>query len=677
MRKDKTKDFIKFFIFALIALVICGCSNLVASDFDDSSSESSVSTESGRASAAVFIPDYSMLAGTSNSSARAVAPQTATVRLGYRTSSAADYTYDDANSLELSSAVSTDTTNASGIAGYSYSFTFTLPAATYSAGNIIIEMLGSSGGVLSSGVTSEECTISADSETTASLSMIPSAKSSSKSGSLSAGEMKFFKIVISEETTLTIDGDVALFVFDSNGKLVNNDDIAAPLKTSTSDGSTTATIPAAETTTYYIGIYSETALEYSVSVDGEDDGATVLFSAAMPESNWTSGATVAANVTTVGDFNAAYMNYYCVNGAYAGMSYTETPKAYVSIAAEAFADVDLASVELVIKDAYSKSSSCNPQIAVSNGSKIIALSSVLSSQSKSDVAFYLNPSDFISNGLFIFTVDNTVEKNSSWSFSGITASESDTGLDSSSPSSAADFVASGASESVELSWTASSSDDVSAYILTYSAASESEKSVVLASSVTSKTIKNLAGGSEYSFSLFAVDVYGNKSSAATAAATPAASTKSWYDYASEDCAWYASDTVSSKDNILFNSSAGFWNYMYIDASGGKFSSNNSSWIDCQNTTIYIPMTKDGTITINLYKSGQYTSVTGGSSALTEDSENKKYTYSYTTSDVVNGAAIKNGAEIDGIEDEYTYAKITFVNESGSKYIGDIIREYSN
>lgn len=256
----------------LLAILLCGCSNLTASDSDDDSSSSSVSTSSssGKAAASIFIPNYSVLAVSSSSSARAIAPQTATVRLGYRTSSSADFTYDEANSLSLSDGTSTDSTNSSGVAGATYNFTFTLPAATYSAGNIIIEMLDSSNNVLSSGITSSEYTISSGSETTASLSMIPSASSSNKSGSLSAGEMKFVSASLTSGTdsSITITGDVSVFVFDSDGKLINTTEIPAPLIFTEN----VSTFSPSETGTYYFGIYSASAVEsYGFSITGTDD----------------------------------------------------------------------------------------------------------------------------------------------------------------------------------------------------------------------------------------------------------------------------------------------------------------------------------------------------------------------------------------------------------------------
>ncbi|MDE6351297.1 MAG: Ig-like domain-containing protein, partial [Treponemataceae bacterium] len=155
----------------------------------------------------------------------------------------------------------------------------------------------------------------------------------------------------------------------------------------------------------------------------------------------------------------------------------------------------------------------------------------------------------------------------------------------------------------------------------------------------------------------------------------ATAAESWQAIASKNYTWDDADTVAAKDNINLNNRTGFWGYMYIDATGGKFASNGGSWIDCQNTTIYIPMTKNGTITIKLYQADQYKSVTGGSTTLTENAGNKEYVYSYQVADVVTGATLKNGTSIDGIEDNYTYAKIVFANEGGSKYIGDIIRSY--
>lgn len=759
--KKYLKRFLSLGAAAVLAAALAGCSDSLSEDENGTAAEETAAVENstsyGKATASLFVPDYAALVGKAkaSSSARAVAPQTSKVVLTY----GSDTDKKVAGSVTLSSATKTDATNASGVAGTAYTFSFTLPAGTYAAGDIVISLYDSSNALLSSGTNAVETTIEADKETTESVTLVPNASDDNMSGSLAAGEMKFVKVTVGtdNDVVLTTSGGVSLFLFDSTGKLVNNTTYTAPL-TLESD-SATLTKGDAETD-YYVGIYSATAVEsYTVTVSGaaaetsytvvygettltlteseletykttygltENDDYTVsdttvtltesgykkvnlLVSATMPTGNWgvksesSDTINVATNVTANGDFNAAYMNYYFVNGAYAGMSYTSTPSAYVSIAAAAFADVSSTSVELVIQQAYSNSSSCNPQIAVSNGTKILALSSVLDSQSKNDITFYLNPSDLTTNGLMIFTVDNTAPKSSSWSFSGLAAYKSDTALDTTAPEAATGFTATAATEAAELSWTASTSTDVTAYILSYKTGEEAAKTAVLASSATSKTVDSLTAGSEYTFTLTAVDVYGNVSSEASASATPTENTKTWADVAAENFTW--TTAKANTDSLSYSGTAGTWQNMIIDATSSyewttgtatpsAFRTHDSTYFKVNANkyiVLYIPMTKDGTITLTGDSNSSGFAVYGGAlPAAIEDTDtttaitasSNVWTYNYKTSEGVSGSSISitSGSDTISGESDGTYAVITIVNTTtaaGNSYLKDIARTYSS
>lgn len=757
--KKYLKRFLSLGVAAVLAAALAGCSDSLSEDGNGTAAEETAAVENsasyGKATASLFVPDYAALVGKAkaSSSARAVAPQTAKVVLTYGSAGT------EAGSFDLSSATKTDTTNASGVAGTAYTFSFTLPAGTYAAGDIVISLYDSSDALLSSGTNAAETTIETDKETTESVTLVPNASDSNNSGSLAAEEMKFVKVTVGTDSdvVLATSDSVSLFLFDSTGKLVNNTTYSAPL--ALTSNSATLTKGDAETD-YYVGIYNESesdSVSYEVTVSGaaaetsytvvygkttlktlteseletykttygltettdytvSDTTVTLtesgykkvnlLVSATMPTGNWgvksdsSDTINVATNVTANGDFNAAYMNYYCVNGAYSGMSYTSTPKAYVSIAAAAFADVSSTSVELVIQQAYSNSSSCNPQIAVSNGTKILALSSVLDSQSKNDISFYLNPSDLTTNGLMIFTVDNTASS-SSWSFSGLAAYKSDTALDTTAPEAATGFTATAETEAAELSWTASK--DATAYILSYKTVEEAAKTAVLASSATSKNVDSLTAGSEYTFTLTAVDVYGNISSEASASATPTANTKTWADVAAENFTW--TTAKANTDNLSYSGTAGTWQNMIIDATSSyewttgttssAFRTHNSSYFKVNANkyiVLYIPMTKDGTITLTGDGNSSGFAVYGGAlPAAIEDTDttttaitasSNVWTYNYKTSEGVSGSSISitSGSDTISGESDGTYAVITIVNTTnaaGNSYLKDIARTYTS
>lgn len=294
--KKYLKRFLSLGAAAVLAAALAGCSDLLSSEESDNSalilaaansgssssdetqaaagttaaagtSAASASVSYGKATASLFVPDYAALAGKAkaSSSARAVAPQTTKVVLTYGSASTV------AGSVTLDDATGTDATNASGVAGTAYTFSFELPVGTYSAGDIVISLYDDDDTLLSSGKNAVETTITEGEDTAESVTLVPNASDSNKSGSLAAEEMKFISTTLTAAKikAFAVTGDVSLFIFDSTGKLVSSD---SPVTAS----SGYALIPAQSTGgTYYLGIYNATESEIS-SYEVSDDGVQSL-----------------------------------------------------------------------------------------------------------------------------------------------------------------------------------------------------------------------------------------------------------------------------------------------------------------------------------------------------------------------------------------------------------------
>lgn len=108
----------------------------------------------------------------------------------------------------------------------------------------------------------------------------------------------------------------------------------------------------------------------------------------------------------------------------------------------------------------------------------------------------------------------------------------------------------------------------------------------------------------------------------------------------------------------FNNNKGFFAGMLIDAtaSGAKFTSNGSSWIQVNtDTVIYIPVLADAKITVNAYQAGYV--IKGGATALDT-----------TTAAAVYDFKMSQAVELDGVK----YAKITM---GSNGYFGSIVLNY--
>ena len=251
--KKSIKNFLRGVAALFVAAGLFSCSNIF-SDGDISDSSSSVK---GAVSVSMFVPDYY---ASSSASARVVATQTNSVRLGYKSGSAADYTYLD--KVDLSSATKTAVAEGSEdtiLSGYTYTITFEkVPVADYAIDGLKVDLLDSDGNVISSGTNSKKISVTENASSSASFYTIP-VSTDGENGSLAANEMKFIKITLSANidykltfalaTGETTYPKVALFNADGTFKeiLQVTDGVASVAKVT-------------KETSYYVGIYSETAI---------------------------------------------------------------------------------------------------------------------------------------------------------------------------------------------------------------------------------------------------------------------------------------------------------------------------------------------------------------------------------------------------------------------------------
>lgn len=206
MKKSNFKKvLLGFSSFAFIA-IFASCSNFLSEKTasgkggQNSFPSESENSSFGSAQVSMFIPNYnssgnSSSAENSNFVSRAVAPQTVSVRFAYNSTGEFKYLED----IDLSKAEKTAVCEESSelnLAGYNYTFTFSeIPCGTYAQGMLEIQLLNSSGNVISKGSNSKTVEVLEDSVASASFYTIP-VNSDAQSSSLSNGEMKFFKVQV-------------------------------------------------------------------------------------------------------------------------------------------------------------------------------------------------------------------------------------------------------------------------------------------------------------------------------------------------------------------------------------------------------------------------------------------------------------------------------------------------
>ncbi|MDE5613669.1 MAG: hypothetical protein K2I74_03355 [Treponemataceae bacterium] len=150
----------------------------------------------------------------------------------------------------------------------------------------------------------------------------------------------------------------------------------------------------------------------------------------------------------------------------------------------------------------------------------------------------------------------------------------------------------------------------------------------------------------------------------------AKATASWAVQAAEDATWTPSATTPE----VTDATAVWENMVIVAATGNTFKCHEAGKYFKVNASssivLYIPMTKDGTITINGDGNCKHT-VKVGTSGTGLTKSNNVWTYEYKTSEGVMGSAI---GSMDGIEPTGTYAKIEFSGD-GNSYCQTITRTY--
>ena len=147
------------------------------------------------------------------------------------------------------------------------------------------------------------------------------------------------------------------------------------------------------------------------------------------------------------------------------------------------------------------------------------------------------------------------------------------------------------------------------------------------------------------------------------------SAASWQDQAAENATWVPGATTPNVSDATV-----VWdNMVIVAASGDTFKCHEANNYFKVNATtsivLYIPMTKDGTITIGGDSNCGHKVLFG--SDTTEHAATSDVTYNYTTSEGVQGSEI---GDDEGIEQNGTYAKITFTGNANS-YCKTITRTY--
>lgn len=246
------KRLIKYFSIALIIALLASCQGLSSNLFDDSENEL---IQTGGATVSMFIPDYNLMA---NENARVVAPQTKSVKFGYK----ANGTFVYLPVVDLSKAekkeYSTGNTN-SIVSGYIYTLSFeNIPTATYNKGDLVVQLLDASGTVLSEGTNTAEVIVTNKSTKAATFYTIPTISNAAQ-GALISGEMKFLKLDLLANIPYKLKLEIGasdtsypdLVFFDANGKYFKYVSIDSAAQAEYDLGTVS------QNTTYYIGIFAD------------------------------------------------------------------------------------------------------------------------------------------------------------------------------------------------------------------------------------------------------------------------------------------------------------------------------------------------------------------------------------------------------------------------------------
>lgn len=261
MKKSILKRLKLSLLVGFAASVVIGCVNNTSNE-----NVEILDGKTGNASVTMFIPDYSTFS-VSNSSARVVAPQTASVKFGYDRGEGFVY-LDSVNLSEAEKTPISEEASAIGIAGYSYTLEFSeIPCGTYESDTLEIQLLDADGNAICKGTNSNSVDVIADSSAVANFYTIP-VNADAKVGSLYNGEMKFLKFSLDAD----VDGIVTISVEDGSSypdAVVFYADGSFKNYFALSEENNYFTIDATQDTTmYYVGIWAngEDISSYSVTV---------------------------------------------------------------------------------------------------------------------------------------------------------------------------------------------------------------------------------------------------------------------------------------------------------------------------------------------------------------------------------------------------------------------------
>lgn len=227
MKSIKIKCIISkvFAVFLLFAGAV-SCSNLDASEnekdnSDSPSTEETQTYELGSATVKMFVPDYYAMAQKSDAG-RAVAPQTYSVRLSAYNSISGNWNNFDTVLLSDCEKTAVEDTP-EGFSGSVYKIVFTkVYAKYYEKDSLKVSLLDSSGNEITSGTNATAVTVKNGGNAETAFYTVPSSYSDGES-SLSSGQMKFKRFVLSANTKYTLHVDVSgsvypdVAVFNENG----------------------------------------------------------------------------------------------------------------------------------------------------------------------------------------------------------------------------------------------------------------------------------------------------------------------------------------------------------------------------------------------------------------------------------------------------------------------------
>lgn len=184
----KNRKLITTIFLASLFCVFVSCANQVAKIENESES-----SESGNGTVKVnmFVPNYDLI----SENARAIAPQTESIKFSYKIGDA----WTSLDAVKLSSATTTKIENAEdGLFGNVYNLTFSeIPCGTYVAGTLKVELLDSDNSVVTSGTNSSKVIISKALTAKSEFYTIPTDfVSFGEETSIKQGKMQFLSVTL-------------------------------------------------------------------------------------------------------------------------------------------------------------------------------------------------------------------------------------------------------------------------------------------------------------------------------------------------------------------------------------------------------------------------------------------------------------------------------------------------